>query len=135
MDRREFLSTVGVGAAFALTASCLGGCKKSETPAKVDFTINLDDAAFAALKNNGGYVIKDSVVIARTIAGNYAAATQICSHEGNKQVVYDKTNNQWFCNSHGARFTLSGSGANSNESKGLTIYNTSLTGNSLRVFS
>lgn len=134
MERREFLSRIGVGAAFALTASCLGSCKKAEVTA-VDFTIDLTDAAYAALKNNGGYIIKDKVVVAKTTSGTYAAATQVCSHEGEARVYYDKSNNQWMCSAHGATFNLSGGGTNSNGSKGLTIYKTSLSGNSLRVYS
>jgi len=137
MDRKAFLSTIGFGAAFALTASCLGSCKKTAvTPSgPVDFTVDLTDAASAALANNGGYIIKNTCVIAKTNTGTYAAATQICSHEGKTQVTYDGTNNQWYCTAHGARFNITGGGMNSNGSGGLTIYKTQLNGNLLRVYS
>jgi cytochrome b6-f complex iron-sulfur subunit len=135
MDRRKFLSSIGVGAAFALTASCLGSCKKNNGTTAVDFTIDITDSTYSSLKNNGGYVIKDQVVIARTTSGDYAAATVTCSHEGRQQVTYDKSANQWYCTAHGARFGMDGSGANGNGSKGLTIYKTTLSGNSLRVYS
>lgn len=134
MDRREFLSSIGVGAAFALTASCLGSCKKADTTA-VDFTIDLSNSSYSALQTNGGYVIKDQVVIARTMDGSYAAATQKCSHEGQYKVYYDKNNNQWTCSAHGATYSMSGSGTNANGKKGLTVYKTALSGNSLRVYS
>jgi Rieske Fe-S protein len=137
MNRKKFLSTIGLGAAFALTASCLGSCKKTATTPNgpVDFTLDLTLPSNAALANNGGYVISNGCVIAKTIIGGYAAATQICSHEGKTQVTFDATNNNWYCTAHGARFSIIGEGLNSNGSNGLTIYKTALTGNILRVFS
>lgn len=138
MTRKEFIGTLGLGAAFALTATCLNSCSKDSgvTPSgSVDFTIDLSDAANAALATNGGYVVRNSVVIARTTAGALVAATVICSHEGQRQVIYDKSANGYYCNAHGARFDLNGKGLNGNGSGGLTIYKTTLTGNSLRIYS
>ena len=133
MDRRHFLERLGIGAAFALTASCLGSCK-SDTVSSVDFTIDLNDSAYSALKNNGGYVIKNGAVVARTTTGEYAAATVTCSHEGQNQITYN-SQGQWYCTAHGATFDATGKGLNSNGSKGLTIFKTTLTGTSLRVYS
>lgn len=134
MDRRDFLNQLGIGAAFVLTTACLGSCKSDTTTVDpVDFIIDLTASEFSALRTNGGYVIKNSAVIARTTSGNYAAATVKCSHEGDNQIVY-KTG-EWYCNSHGARFSEAGAGLNSNASKGLTIFKTTLTGNSLRIYS
>ncbi len=136
MDRRDFLSSIGVGAAFALTASCLGSCKKQDvTPSSVDFTVDLTASSNAALKVKGGYIIQNQVVIAQTLSGTYAAATVICSHQGESRVVYDKINNQWYCGAHGATFAINGSGVNNNGKNGLSVYKTTLTGNSLRVYS
>lgn len=134
MDRRIFLSQLGLGAAFVLTAACLGSCKSDTTSVDpVDFTIDLTASEFTALKTNGGYVIKNSVVIARTTSGGYAAATVKCSHEGKQQIVYRSS--EWYCTAHGARFSEAGAGLNSEGSKGLTIFKTTLTGNSLRIYS
>lgn len=137
MDRKQFLSTLGIGAAFALTSSCLASCKKEATTPNgpVDFTIDLSAAANAALANNGGYVITNSVVVAKTTSGTYAAATVMCSHEGKNQIYFNGTNNEWNCSAHGARFSINGAGLNGNGSGGLTIYKTQLTGTSLRVYS
>lgn len=137
MDRKAFLNALGVGAAFALTSTCLGGCKKeSTTPSgPVDFTLDLSLAANAALLTNGNYIISNNCVVAKTTAGTYVAATVICSHEGRTQVTYDSTNNNYYCTAHGAKFSLAGAGLNGNGSNGLTIYNTSLSGNMLRVYS
>ena len=137
MERREFLEKLGIGAAFALTSSCLGSCTKTDSaPAgTVDFTLDLTASANAALTTNGGFIISNKVVIAKDTSGNYVAATQVCSHEGNVQVSYNKAANNYTCSVHGATFDLQGKGTNSNGSKGLTIYKTSLSGTSLRVFS
>ena len=137
MERREFLEKLGIGAAFVLTSSCLGSCKKTDSaPAgTVDFTLDLTASANAALATNGGFIISNKVVVAKDTSGNYVAATQVCSHEGNVQVSYNKASNNYMCSAHGATFDLLGKGTNANGSKGLTIYKTSLSGTSLRVFS
>ncbi len=135
MERREFLGKLGVGAAFALTATCLGSCTKDTVATPKDFTLNLDATENANLKNNGGYVISNGCVVAKTTAGVYVAATVVCSHQQQKEVIYDENANEFYCNAHGARFDLAGKGKNSNGSGGLTIYKTALTGSSLRVYS
>jgi nitrite reductase/ring-hydroxylating ferredoxin subunit len=140
MERRQFLESLGIGAAFVLTASCLQSCKKEDTggtttPTGVDFTLNLDEAGNSALKVNGGFVISNGVVVAKDKNGNFVAATQTCSHEGFKQVSFDNAKNEFMCSRHGARFDTTGKGLNSEASAGLTIYKTTQTGSSLRVFS
>lgn len=127
-----------MGAAFALTATCLGGCAaENVTPdvnGTVDFTLDLTDAANANLSNNGGYVVVDNaVVVGRANDGGYVAATRTCSHEPRKEVRL--RNDEWYCTAHGARFGLNGGGLNGNGRNGLKIYKTELNGNMLRVFS
>lgn len=135
MERRDFLEKLGIGAAFVLSTSCLQSCKKDAVAASgVDFTLNLDDAANSSLKTNGNFIISNGTVVAKTTTGEYVAATVTCSHEGNKAVQYDKANNRYRCTVHGAQFDLTGKGLNAEASKGLTIYKTTLTGSSLRVF-
>lgn len=137
MERSEFLNKIGFGAMFALTATCLGSCnKESTTPSgPVDFTINLSDPANAALNTNGGFIIQNAVVIAKIGTSSFAAATVICSHEGQRQITFKSAASQWYCSAHGATFDINGNGLNGNASKGLTIYKTSVSGNSLRVYS
>ena len=132
MERRKFLESIGIGAAFVLTASCLQSCTK-ETATAVDFTLDLSATANAALTTNGGYIVNSGVVIARDNNGNYVAATQTCTHQGQKQVTL--RNNEWYCTAHGARFSLNGAGLNSEGSNGLTIYKTALSGTTLRIYS
>lgn len=139
MNRKDFLQKISLGAAFALTTACLGSCAKEDNLSltsglgDVDFNVDLNDASNAALLVNGGYIIKEQVVVAKDNNGNYVAATQRCSHEGLLRVVLK--NNEWYCPEHGAKFDLNGSGLNSDGKKGLTIYNTALKDNILRVFS
>jgi cytochrome b6-f complex iron-sulfur subunit len=140
MERRQFLESLGIGAAFVLTATCMQSCKNDKaenvtpTTGGVDFTLNLDDAANSALKTNGGYVISNGIVVAKDKDGKFVAATQTCSHQGFKLVVFDGAKNEFNCSQHGARFSTVGAGLNSEASKGLTVYKTTLTGSSLRVF-
>lgn len=137
MKRKEFLEKIGIGAAFVLTSTCLGGCSRDEAdPAKeINFTIDLEDSQYAELQTFGSYVIEDQVVIARSITGDYLAATLICSHEGLSQITYSDTEGAWYCTAHEALFDEGGEGLNANGSKGLAIFNTELTDNLLRVFS
>lgn len=140
MNRKDFLMKLGGGAAFALTATCLGGCAVENinpdqpgNTATIDFTLDLNAAVNSNLSNNGGYVIvNNQVVVARTTGGEYVAATRTCSHDPRKEVIM--RNGEWYCTAHGARFRLDGTGLNGNGRNGLTIYNTQLDGNMLRVF-
>lgn len=140
MNRKHFLKKLSGGAAFALTAACLGGCAveniapdQQAASGPVDFTLDLNAAVNSNLSNNGGYVIvNNQVVVARTTAGEYVAATRTCSHDPRKEVIL--RNGEWYCTAHGARFRLDGGGLNGNGRNGLTIYNTQLTDNMLRIF-
>lgn len=137
MNRKDFISNLSMGAAFALTAGCFGGCSNDSiliggSNSGVDFEIDLTANSNAALRKNGGYVIVKQVVIAKDNSGNYVAATQRCTHDGLYKVTL--SNNKWYCTEHGAEFSLTGSGLNSNGKKGLTVYKTELKGTLLRVF-
>ncbi len=145
MERKEFLRTLGAGAAFALTFPCLQGCSKDdengdkvETPTGIDFTIDLNSTEGQALAENGSFILKELVVIVKDLDGNFVAATQICSHESYDQVRY-LTNDGgiFYCDVHGSRFALDGEPLNqvdSTTAKPLKIYNTELNGDILRVY-
>lgn len=57
MERKEFLRTLGAGAAFAITFPCLGSCSKDNEvegdiltpPTNVDFTIDLTSSEAAKI--------------------------------------------------------------------------------------
>lgn len=94
-------------------------------------TLNLTDAANAALMNNGGYITKNGIVIARTSKGLYVAATQTCSHEPRKNIVFQS--DTYGCTVHGARFDLTGRGLNSLGVSGLKVYTVTVDGNMLSI--
>ena len=141
MNRNDFLKKLGAGAAFAHTSTCLGGCAVEKigpdapgVALGVDFTLDLSSPNNSVLANTGGYVIVNgSVVVGKANDGTYVAATRRCSHEPRNEVRL--RNNQWYCTAHGAQFSLTGRGLNSNGSNGLTVYQTELNGDLLRVFS
>ena len=133
MERRDFLETLGLGAAFVLTTNCFQACTKASGGGAVDFTLDLSQSANANLLTKGGYIKTNGVVVAQDTNGKYVAATQTCSHE-NQPGIYFNSSNQFQCSVHGALYNESGAGLNQNGSNGLTIYTTALSGTSLRVY-
>ncbi|QLE02131.1 Rieske 2Fe-2S domain-containing protein [Galbibacter sp. BG1] len=105
-------------------------------PEKVDFTIDLTTAEAEPLKDKGGFIIKNEIVIARNLEGNFVAATRECPHEGNYQIVYEKdgTDEAFSCSVHGSRYDLSGTPTNNVTSNTLYIYKTELNGDILRIY-
>lgn len=138
MDRKEFLSVFGMGAVAVVCTYCLGGCKQDNNPisapANVDFTLDLTNPAYAALRTNGGYVYNGGVIVARTVAGTYVAVSQACTHQGTT-VIYDPGGNQFYCQAHGSTFATTGAVTRGPAPSPLMAYKTTLTGNSLRVYS
>lgn len=147
MERKQFLRSLGAGAAFALTFPCLHGCSKDdggengtivEEPTGVDFTVDLASSEAAKLTNNGGFILKNLVVVVKNLEGQYVAASQVCSHEGYDQVRFNSVDGGiFYCDVHGSRFDQDGSPLNqvdANPAKALKIYQTELSGDILRVF-
>jgi cytochrome b6-f complex iron-sulfur subunit len=138
VDRKEFLSILGMSAAAVACSYCLGGCKTGDNPvsapANVDFTLDLTNPAYAALKTNGGYLYNAGVIVARTSAGGYVAVSQSCTHAG-ANVVFAGSSNQFQCPAHGSIFASDGSVVRGPAGSPLGKYNTSLSGNLLRVYS
>ncbi len=145
MERKNFLRTLGAGAAFALTFPCVQGCSKDEAngnvveqPTGIDFTIDLTSAEGAQLAQNGGFILKNLVVVARNLEGDFVAATQVCSHEQYDQVRFvPQDGGIFYCDVHGSRFAQDGTPLNTvpnSTPRPIKIYNTELNGNLLRVF-
>lgn len=145
MERKEFLRSLGAGAAFALTFPCLNGCSKDAengeirpVPTGIDFTIDLNSPEGAKLKDNGNFILKDLVVVVKNLEGNFIAASQVCSHEAYDQVRFLTANGGFFhCDVHGSRFSQTGEPLNQVDSKiprPLKMFQVALEGDSLRVF-
>lgn len=141
MDRKEFISLLGMSVASFSVLACIGGCTKNTdassgttASANIDFTLDLSQVANAALNTNGGYVYKNGVVVARTKSGQYIAVQQVCTHENNS-VVYQSNYARFYCDRHGATFSETGTVTGGPAPRALTQYMTSINGNMLRVYS
>uniref|UniRef100_UPI004047FC5F ubiquinol-cytochrome c reductase iron-sulfur subunit n=1 Tax=Algoriphagus sp. TaxID=1872435 RepID=UPI004047FC5F len=142
MNRMEFLKSLGLKGAslFAVycAASGLSSCvNESMDPTNPtggtgnELLLDLNATAYTKLNTVGNYVIVSGIVIARVSTTAFAAVTQVCSHEGKRQVVFNS--GEFYCPAHGARFDTAGKGLNSTGSKGLKTYVTSLEGTTLKV--
>ena len=139
IKRHEFLKSLGLKGASLLAVYCgataLSSCQnESVTPASnVDFSIDLNSAAYTKLNTAGNYVIANGIVIARISTTAFAAVTQVCSHENKANVIY--SGGGFYCTQHGATFSTTGAGTNANGSKGIKAYQTTLSGTTLRIYS
>ena len=147
MERKQFLKTLGGGAAFALIFPCLHGCSTDdpeitgtivEEPTGVDFTIDLTSSEALNLATNGGFILKNLVVVAKNLQGEYVAASQVCSHQAYDQVRFvDQKGGIFYCDVHGSQFEQNGTPLNQvdgNAAKTLKVYNVELSADMLRVF-
>ena len=142
MERKEFLRSLGAGAAFAITFPCLHGCSNDgngedidmkPVPTGVDFTVDINSEP--ELQNNGGFILRNDVVVVKNLEGIFVAASQICSHQQTDQVRFiDDDGGIFYCSTHGSRFDQDGTPLNNITSNPLKIFNTELSGNILRVF-
>ena len=142
MNRMEFLKSLGLKGAslFAVycAASGLSSCvNESMDPTNPtgdtgnELILDLNSAAYSKLNTVGNYVVVSGIVIARVSTSSFAAVTQVCSHEGRRQVVFNA--GEFYCAAHGARFDTAGKGLNSTGSRGLKTYVTTLDGTTLKV--
>jgi cytochrome b6-f complex iron-sulfur subunit len=137
MNRKEFLSTIGLGAVGVLCAGCLGACKSEDgitAPAGVDFTLDMSTPAYQALANPGGYVYKDGVIVAHLAGGAYVAVSQTCTHQGGT-VAYESGANRFHCPNHGSNFATDGSVQNGPATVPLRQYAVSVNGSLVHVTS
>ncbi|MES2780394.1 MAG: Rieske 2Fe-2S domain-containing protein [Bacteroidota bacterium] len=138
MDRKEFLTLIGMATGGIIISTCFDSCKKDDSSATTalskDFTLDLTQASNAPLKNNGGFIVTNGVIVARTTAGAYIAVAAACTHQGTT-VGFEAANNRFHCSNHGSNFSTTGSVINGPAGTALQQFNTSQTGNNLRIFS
>ena len=111
MDRKEFLSQLGLSAAGVVLFGCLGGCDKKDVPtppSNVNLSIDLTNSTYAKLLTPGGTYTTDGIIVALTKAGTYIAVSQYCTHQG-VTVNYNKPLNEFICPAHGSIFSANGS--------------------------
>jgi cytochrome b6-f complex iron-sulfur subunit len=137
LSRKEFLELAGMGLGALLLPACLASCKKSNTSSAaqntqtVDFTISV---ASGSLSKNGGYLLQNGVIVARTNSGTFIAVSSSCTHQGGT-IEYTASSNSFYCPNHGAGFDASGNVTNGPATISLQKFNTTLTGTNLRVYS
>lgn len=151
MERKEFLQSLGAGAAFALMFPCVNACSKDgedleqfPEPSGVDFTIDLTSSEAAPLAENGGFIsIKSDpalnyldIVVARNLEGELIAASKICSHQQTEEVIFREIDGGvFFCTTHSSKFAQDGTSLNlSTTSNPLKVFNTELNGDILRIY-
>lgn len=140
IKRIEFLKSLGLKGASLMAVYCgvnvFSSCQNESNlspSGAIDFTLDLTNASYSTLNTVGKYIVFNKVVIARVSSTTFAAVTQICSHQGQEQIVYNGSG--FYCPVHGASFSVTGAKINNVSNKGITAYQTSFTNTSLRVFS
>jgi cytochrome b6-f complex iron-sulfur subunit len=140
IDRQDFFRLVGVSIGAIVLQQCLSGCNTGASdpqPVKTpsDFSINVNNANFAALRNAGGFVRTNGLIIARTNQGGFIAVSQACTHEGTP-VNFVSSNNTFLCPNHGSVFSGAGEVQNGPATKPLTVYKTTFDASTgdVRVF-
>lgn len=138
MNRKEFFSRVGFGAAAALLPACVAGLATScsseggntAAPTSVDFIL---DISTGSLATDGGFLVSNEIVVARVNASTFLAVSAACTHEGTN-VNYVNSSKSFHCPNHGANYSSTGTHLNGPGSGNLKQYNVSLSGNSLRIY-
>ncbi len=128
IDRQEFFRLVGVSIGAIVLQQCLSGCgtggsdpEPDNTPK--DFSININNANFTALRNAGGFVRSNGIIIARTNQGGFIAVSQACTHEGTP-VNFVSSNSTFLCPNHGSVFSSEGEVQTGPATKPLILYKT-----------
>ncbi|MGK0138774.1 MAG: cytochrome b6-f complex iron-sulfur subunit [Algoriphagus sp.] len=143
IERKDFMKQVGLGFGAVLLMNCLQACGEAEIPDpmpgtggdKLDFTLNLTTGANMALQTNGGFIVSNKVIIARTLTGTFIAVDAACTHQ-QTTVSYIANSNDFLCPNHGSKFGADGKATKGPATVALKKYNTSFdaTALTLRVF-
>lgn len=143
MNRKAFFEKVGFGAVAVFIPACIAGVATScssdsnggnsiaTPPTNIDFSL---DISTGSLSTNGGYLVTNGIVVARTLAGGFLAVSASCPHEGTN-VKYNSSGNDFYCPNHNAHFTNTGVVTQGPATSNLKEYKTTLTYTTLRIFS
>jgi Rieske Fe-S protein len=138
MDRKEFLSTLGLSGSLLFTSDCNFSCiHKTPLPSSnIDIKIDLDSTTYSKLKTPGNFIFiadKTDIIVAQTIHQQFIATNARCTHEGSLVAYYQS--DILFCSKHGATFSTDGSNITGPAVKPLISYKTKLSGNILHIYS
>jgi cytochrome b6-f complex iron-sulfur subunit len=163
MERKQFLSLVGVSVGAVILQHCLSGCKSddgdpspnsggnnnngnggntstgltgnaSKGSGAIDFTLDLTSSTYKELKTEGKALVVGDVIVAKTKDGAYIAVAKSCTHQGTT-VDFESNNNRFNCSNHGSNFDITGKVLNGPATSPLTQYNAAFdaTKNTLKV--
>ena len=140
INRLEFLKKMGFTGASLMAVYCgitMSSCKNEDntTPAPSTGTtaiFDMNTATYSKLLTKGGFHVDNgnSIVIANTSDNGFVAVTLVCTHEGNRNIIYSTS--KFSCTVHGATFDNTGKNL-SVASSPLKTYKVSQTGNVLTV--
>ena len=149
ISRADFMKKAGLSIGGILLLNCLQACAPEDDviPAPgpgtgtggtaLDFTLDLNMASNASLRNVGGFLVVSSqrVIVVRLANNNFLAVQSNCTHQGTT-VTYRSGTNDFFCPNHGSVFSSSGSVVTGPATTPLRVYKFSfdVTANSVRVF-
>lgn len=135
MDRRKALQQLVTGSAtLFMVPTALAACGNSQKKSTdtSTLTVNLNDAANAPLKQQGGFVVTDNTIVINTAADGIIALSSICTHKG-CTVGYDKTNKDILCPCHHSEFAFDGSVLQGPATKPLPKYKVTRKGDTLTI--
>ena len=141
MQRRDFLSDMGITLALACTG-CLAACSKSaSTPgggttpppnSSFPFTIDLN----SQLTTVGSSLVKNGVIVVRLDAANdnssFTAVQVACTHQGTA-INYKTDLGHFKCPNHGSEFSTTGSVLLGPATNALQVYKVELSGTTLTI--
>ena len=116
INRLEFLKKMGLSGASLMAVYCgvtMSSCKNEESVAPAvstgkTVTLDMNTGTYTKLLTKGGYFVDstNNIVVANTSDNGYVAVTLICTHEGNKNIIY--STNKFACTVHGATYDNTG---------------------------
>ena len=127
-NRQEFFRLVGVSIGAIVLQQCLSGCNSGGGDPQPDdtvkdFSVNVNNANFTALRNAGGFVRSNGIIIARTNQGGFIAVSLACTHVGTL-VNFVSSNSTFLCPNHGSVFSGEGEVQTGPATKPLIRYKT-----------
>jgi cytochrome b6-f complex iron-sulfur subunit len=130
MDRKDFIASACVLCGFGLATSLLDGCSTKAAP--VNFTLDLNNTANAALRSSGGSVIANAgnTIVINTGSG-YKAISLICTHNG-CAVTYRGAGG-FYCPCHGGSYDANGNVTGGPPPSPLPTYSVTQSGTVLTV--
>lgn len=145
MERKEFLSTLGISLAAVCIGCSLASCGSSpaeEATPDPDggdgpgglLTVNLD----AEIKNTGEFKTGNGIILVRiaqtNLPASFAALQIACTHQGTP-VTYSNAQGKFICPNHGSEFSTTGAVLQGPATTPLKTYTVTITGSTLTVSS